>query len=145
MGRLVFPKGSRIYLDAAPIIYSVEKHLRYWPILESLWISAKNGDIILVTSELTLLEVLVKPVSVNNQPLIEAYESLLIGSDIDLFPISTSILREAENIRAAHNLKTPDAIHAATAINSECDHLVANDTGLRRLTRTDVVILDDLI
>ncbi len=129
MGRLAFPPGSRIYLDSAPIIYSVEKHLRYWPLLESLWASAQNGDIVLVTSELTLLEVLVKPVSLNNQPLIKAYESLLIGSDIDLVPISTSILREAVNIRAAHNLKTPDAIHAATAVKSECDHLVANDTG----------------
>ncbi|MBK9527482.1 MAG: PIN domain-containing protein [Acidobacteria bacterium] len=59
--------------------------------------------------------------------------------------MSTDILRAAAELRAKHNLKTPDAIHAATAITSGCQHLIANDNGFRRITTIDVIILDDLI
>ncbi len=66
MGQLTFPAGSRVYLDTAPIIYSVEKHLDYWPILEPLCIAAKTNEIKILTSELALLEVLVLPVRLSN-------------------------------------------------------------------------------
>ncbi len=56
-----------------------------------------------------------------------------------------SILRKAVQLRADLNLKTPDAIHAATATISGCDYLLTNDDGLRRLTQLKVTVLFDLI
>ncbi len=145
MGQLSFPAGTRVYLDTSPIIYSVEKHLDYWPILEPLWIAAKSSEIKVLSSELTLLEVLVLPFRLGNQPLIEAYEELLVNSDIELVPIGSSVLRTAARLRSSLNLKTPDAIHAATAAMSGCDHFVSNDTGFRRLTTIEVVVLSEFL
>ena len=113
MGQLTFPPSSKVYLDTAPIIYSVEKHADYWQILISLWQSVKLGEIEVVTSELTLLETLVQPIRQNNQILVSAYESLLTKTEIKLVPVTLDILRESADFRAAENLKTPDAIHAA--------------------------------
>ena len=59
---LSFSPGARIYLDTATVIYSVEKHTDYWPLLTDLWRSTRSNDITVVTSELTLLETLVQPV-----------------------------------------------------------------------------------
>lgn len=145
MGRLTFPAGSRVYLDAAPIIYSVEKNPDYWQSMQELWLSADAGEIGVVTSELSLLEVLVHPVREKNYDLIRDYENLLLTSDVQLVPVTTSILKSAADLRADLNLKTPDAIHAATALASECDHLVANDIGFRRLSAVQVTILGDLL
>lgn len=143
MGRLTFPYGATIYFDTAPIIYSVEKHIEYWPVMKALWVDSDASQFRLITSELTLLETLVQPVRDGKAELAMDYEVFL--SDFSLIPIATSILRTATELRAHLNLKTPDAIHAATALNSGCDYIIANDTAFRRLTNIEVVVLSDLI
>lgn len=145
MERLTFPRGSRVYLDTAPIIYSVEEHESYWSVLQPLWAFLKNGEIEVVTSELSMLETLVVPLRNEDADLITAYETLLTASQVELIPINTSVLRTAAELRAKQNLKTPDAIHASTASLSNCDLLISNDEGFRRLTTIDVIILSDLI
>lgn len=145
MGQLSFPLGARVYLDTSPIIYSVEKHADYWQILISLWQSLKAGEIEAVTSELTLLETLVQPIRQNNQVLISAYETLLIKTEIELSPITLDILRDSANLRAAENLKTPDAIHSATATAANCQYLLTNDAAFKRVQNMSVVILSELL
>lgn len=145
MGQLSFPLFSKVYLDTSPIIYSVEKHIDYWQLLTTLWQSLKQGEIEVFTSQLTLLETLVQPIKQNNQTLISAYESLLTITEINLLPITIDILRESANLRATKNLKTPDAIHAATAFSANCDYLITNDDGFKRLSNINVVILSELI
>jgi predicted nucleic acid-binding protein len=134
-----------VYLDTSPIIYSVEKHIDYWQLLSTLWQSLKAGEIEVYTSELTLLETLVQPFKQNNQTLISAYESLLTTTEINLLPISLDILRESAKLRAVQNLKTPDAIHAATAFSANCNYLITNDDGFKRVSNINIVILSDLI
>ena len=93
MGTLNLPAAGVVYLDTAPIIYSVEKNPDYEPLLRPLWAAAQTGQITLATSELTLLETLVGPLKNNNQSLAAAYERLLTGTGIWLLPIKPDILR----------------------------------------------------
>jgi predicted nucleic acid-binding protein len=92
-----------------------------------------------------LLETLVQPIRQNNQILISAYETLLTKTEIELYPITLDILRESANLRAAENLKTPDAIHAATARAANCQYLLTNDPAFKRVQNLDVVVLSDLL
>lgn len=141
----MFPPGSSVYFDTAPLIYTTEQHQDYASILEPAWEMAGRGEIKILTSQLTLLEVLVLPIRNADDELIETYKQVLSGSQIECRPISNAILLEAARLRATLNLKTPDAIHAATAIASNCDYLVANDNGFRRLTDINVITLADLV
>ena len=145
MGQLSFPPSARVYLDTAPFIYSVEKHVDYWSMLKGLWRSVQANDLAVVTSELTLLETLVQPIRENNQTLIEAYQTLLTKTEVVLFPITTEVLRASADLRALHNFKTPDAIHAATALTSGCGFLVTNDDVFRRLANIEVVLLGEFV
>lgn len=145
MGQLSFPPLAKVYLDTAPIIYSVEKHADFWQILIPLWNALKAKEIEVFTSQLTLLETLVQPIRQNNKSLIAAYESLLTKTDVKLEPISLAVLRQAADFRAANNLKTPDAIHASTAIAANCSYFVTNDNGFKRLSNFNVVVLNEII
>ena len=102
------------------------------------------GDVSAVTSELSFLEVLIHPVRDGDTDLVEAYETILAASDIQLVPISVDILRTAVRFRVNQNLKSPDAIHAATALHVSCSHFLSNDTTFRRLTNISTIILSDL-
>lgn len=50
-----------VYLDTAPLIYFIEGHSAYQGKLVRLFELADKGDLSLITSTITLLEVLVKP------------------------------------------------------------------------------------
>lgn len=144
MGQLSIPSGSLVYIDTAPVIYSVEKHTDYWDLLIPLWQAAKEGEIELFTSGLTLLEVLVQPLRQEKTGLVSAYEDLLTNTEIILQSITIEILRKAAGLRASENFKTPDAIHAASALASRCTHFVTNDPTFKRLSIINAVILRDL-
>jgi len=59
-------------------------------------------------------------------------------------PIDLSILETAASLRAAHRLKTPDAIHAATAIHSGAILFLTNDTDFRKVAGLNVAILGEI-
>ncbi|MGL5876051.1 MAG: type II toxin-antitoxin system VapC family toxin [Xenococcaceae cyanobacterium] len=145
MGQLVIPSGSKLYVDTAVLIYTLEENKDYFDLLEPLWLKFQAQEIELISSELILMEVLVLPLRSNNQSLVSDYEQLLLNSAMQLIPIDRAILRQAANLRASNNLKTPDAIHAATAISVNCDLFITNDKGFRNLSNLPYVILSEIL
>jgi len=145
MGSLILPSAGVIYLDTPPFIYTVEKHKDFYPLLEPLWIASGSGQIEVVSSALSLLETLVGPLKQNDPALAAMYEQTLTASDIRLVSITEDLLRQAARIRAQANLKTPDAIHAATALAAACVQFITNDPAFRRVTGLNVVVLSELI
>jgi predicted nucleic acid-binding protein len=141
MDKLNIPQGSRVYLDSSILIYTVELDLKFWKTLEILWRKFSEGDISLISSELIITEVLVKPLKTQNQQSIYNYNKLLFDSGIELIPITRSILMSATSLRAKHNLKTPDAIHAATSIDSNCHRFLTNDKGFNNIPRLPTLML----
>ncbi len=145
MGTMKLPTTGLVYLDTNPVIYSMEKHVDYWEMLRPLWAAAAANTLQLVASELLVLETLVGPMKANNEPLRRDYERLFASSDIRICPISSSVLRRASEIRASTSMKTPDAIHAATALVESCGHFLTNDGGFGRVPTLPVLLLRDCI
>jgi predicted nucleic acid-binding protein len=145
VGTINLPSSGVIYLDTAPIIYSVEKHHDYWVLMQPVWKAAQTKQIKIIVSELALLEMLVAPLKNQDIILTAAYEQLLTKTEVQGVPITIRILREAADLRSQFNLKTPDAIHAATALNHGCDLFVTNDPIFRRVPKLNVETLKDLI
>ena len=72
------------------------------------------------------------------------YERILLHSDLRMLPVTNEVLREAAKVRAAiPALRTPDAIHAATALLSSCALFITNDPGFRRVPGLPIALLDD--
>jgi hypothetical protein len=100
VGTLILPASGQVYLDANPIIYSVEKHPAFGPLLQPLWRAAQAKTIEVVSSDLVLLETLVGPLKTGNAALEKTYEQALLGTDMRLLPITHPILLEAARLRA---------------------------------------------
>jgi predicted nucleic acid-binding protein len=145
MGTLTLPPSGLVYLDANPIIYTVEKHPVYGLLLKPLWQAAQAGTIEVVSSELALMETLIGPFKSGDTALEKAYEQALLGTELRLLPLTQPILREAARLRATTRLKTPDALRAATTQQAGCVLFVTNDVGFRGVRGLPLVILDDLL
>ena len=61
MGSLTLPSTGPVYLDASGFIYSVERIDPYRTLLEPMWLQAQAGKFSIVSSDLVVLETLVKP------------------------------------------------------------------------------------
>jgi predicted nucleic acid-binding protein len=48
-------------------------------------------------------------------------------------------------LRAASNVATPDAIHAATAVTAHCDAFLTNDKGYLRVDNLRLQLLDRIL
>lgn len=146
MVTLTLPAFGSVYVDANTIVYRVEAVQPYVEVTRPLWDALDRGTQPVVTSELSLLEVLVKPIRERNALLQQLFEGTLYGTPgLSCAPITRQVLETAADLRASINIKTPDAIHAATALVSGCTQFVTNDPVFRRVPNLNAVILSDLI
>lgn len=118
-------------IDTALFIYFIEEHPRFLPLIEPVFAAADEGVRELVTSALTLLEVLVIPYRAGNSALAERYENLLTRSrGVRLVELTGDQLRGAAQLRAATGTKTPDALQLTAAMSAGCSAFLTNDRRL---------------
>lgn len=145
MGQLALPTGGLVCLDADAVIYSVEKISPYDNLLAPLWQAARSGELTVAGSELLLMETLVGPLRSGDQDLAGIFLRLLTTTEVRLLPISREILLQAAALRSSYGLRSPDAIHAATALVAGCDMFITNDRGLKRVPELPLTILDEIL
>jgi predicted nucleic acid-binding protein len=137
--------GKVIFLDTAPLIYFIEGHSKYEDQLLPLFEAADEGKIAFITSSITLVEVLVGPYKAGRSDVAAQYQQILLHSSaIEVIVLSNEIALRAAALRAAFQLRSPDAIQIATCIESEADFFLTNDLKLRHVTGINVLTLADL-
>ena len=129
----------------APFIYSVERIEPYRTLLDPVWRQAQSGQFTVVSSELVVLETLVKPLRDGNRALEGLFRSLLDSNEVRLVPATLALWELAAAIRAATRLKTPDSLHAAAVLHAGCNLFITNDSDFRRVLDLPVVVLKDLL
>jgi predicted nucleic acid-binding protein len=116
----------RVYLDTCCVIYLLEDVPGFSvPMRARL---AGNADAILCVSPLVRLEALIKPLNDGNRTLERDYEDFLAAQQ--WLSMGDTEFDRATRLRAAHRLKTPDALHLATAIRHACTEFWTNDDRL---------------
>jgi predicted nucleic acid-binding protein len=136
MGAAMTTETPRVYLDANVFIAAFEnpgsRSDHAWWIIEAI----ENGEIVGATSELTLAEVLVKPIELGDVQLVDGYERMIApGPGFEVLPVQRAVLLDAARLRARRaSLRLPDAIHVASARAMSCRFIVSNDS---RLTAID--------
>lgn len=146
MERLTLPGGGTVYLDSNSIIYTVERIEPYAELLDPLWHAAEARQFGLIGSVLVLLEALVKPLRAGDTLLLDVYRDLLLDSaEYRLVSLDDDIAERAAQLRAQHGLQTPDAIHAATALQQKVGLFVTNDAAFARVAELPVALLSEFI
>lgn len=124
--------GSVIYIDANAFILFGEAHSDLGLRLKSVFAAMAEGTLEIVTSDLTLAEVLVGPLKSKRPDLVSAYEKLLFPrKNFFRIPVTVRILKRSAELRASFNIKLPDAIHVATALETACTVFLTEDHRLQ--------------
>jgi predicted nucleic acid-binding protein len=133
-----------IAVDTAVFIYLLEEHPTFLPVVLPIFQAADRGEIEIVSSGITLLEVLVVPYRAGDLDLAERYEALLTRSrGVRLIGVDPVQLRTAAQLRAVHGVRTPDALQLAAALTTRCSALVTNDRRFPDVRGLPIVQLSD--
>jgi predicted nucleic acid-binding protein len=123
---------SRIFFDTNLFIYllgdSGERGAAVGDLVER--ISERRDE--MITSTLTLAEVLVKPLSAGDVAWADRYEKLLNTPGVSLISFDRPCARIYAQLRQDKTLKPADAIQLACAASVRCDLFITNDERLSR-------------
>jgi uncharacterized protein len=123
---------SRIFFDTNVFIYMFEglepNRTRMIEIRRRM---LERGDRI-VTSAMTLGEVLVKPTKLGQTSLIEQYDRV-IRTTCQVVSFDPQVAWRYASLRSTHNLRNADAIQLACAAHCGVDLFLTNDLQLHRL------------
>lgn len=137
MGRLIpasLPVGTVVALDTVALIYFLERHRLHYATARELFLRMEAGEIAGVMSTLVLCELLVPAYRVGDTERVRTVTRLLMDfPNLSIVPLSSEISVEAARLRAQHGLRTPDAIHSATALARNAAGIVTNDQHLSRV------------
>jgi predicted nucleic acid-binding protein len=121
-------KPGPVAIGTQIFIYFIEEDGRFLPLVKPLFEAIDHGDLVGVSSGLSLMEVLVVPYRSGNSALAEQYEALLThGRALRFIEIDRRLLKAAAQLRATFKLKPPDAIQVAAALVSGCNSFLTND------------------
>lgn len=123
---------KRIFFDTNLFIYMFEGQEPYRSrMLEIRKRMLERGDRI-VTSAMTLGEVLVKPTKMGQTSLIEQYDKA-IRSTSEVLSFDVQVAWRYASLRATHTLRSADAIQLACAAHAGVDLFITNDLQLHKL------------
>jgi predicted nucleic acid-binding protein len=138
-------RHSRIALDTSIFIYYLEDFPRYLNLAKEVfdWIGGPGHSTI--TSTVTMAELLVKPYRDEPVHADAIYGTFASHPRIEWIAPDLLIAQTAAEIRAAHRLKIPDALQAATAVHAGASGLIANDAVFRRVPAFETLPFEELL
>jgi predicted nucleic acid-binding protein len=129
------PRPIPLYgVDTMLFVYHFEGNEEYGPAARRILATAEAGRCRLVTSILSLMETLVVPKRHRATRLCRMYRDFFQSfPNLEIRPIDAPIVEIASDLRAVHTLRTPDALHMATALATRAEGFLTEDRRLRDL------------
>ncbi len=130
-----------IYLDANVVIRLIEGDPVARAPLEARLTPYRGVAGSLLTSRLTRLECRVKPLRDGDAALLGLYDAFFAGPEVAVLELTAAVVEKATDIRAVLKIKTPDALHLATAAVSGASAVITGDRDLARYSEVLVEVL----
>lgn len=138
------PPGALVGIDTSPFIYHLEASPGREDVVRGFFASLARGSVRGVTSVVTLLELLVRPLQLAHADAARDFESFLYEyPNLVVLDIDRSIARRAAEIRARYRLAAADSLQVAAAMEAGAVAFLTNDRALRRVQELQTLIVDD--
>jgi len=128
------------FLDASAVIYAVEGTAAWAEALKqqlrqlAMADPASAGGLQLAISRLSWLECRVGPLRRRDAEALARFDAFFLHPDLEWVELSPAVVERATLQRAEHNLRTPDALQAASCLQLGADAvMVTGDAGFQRV------------
>lgn len=135
-----------IGLDPQIFIYHFENNPIFRPLTMNLFKLMEEGEIIGVTSIISILEIIVRPKEKKDMHLVNEYKFLLnTFPNLVVGKIDEDVIDLAASLKAIYSLDTTLAIQLATAKLYDAHCFITNNQDLRQIQEIKVIITSDIL
>ena len=120
----------KFFWDTNLFIYLIERHPEFSPKVVRLYRDHVAKGASVVTSTLTLGELIAQPLRRGREDMAQRYTELLTAGRTELVDFTRTAAEHYARIRAATSVRQPDAIQLACAVVAEAATFVTNDKRL---------------
>lgn len=128
-------QGQRVYFDTNILIYVLENTPGYAEVCLPFFCAVADGDLIGCTGEMSLAELLVQPMRINDMVSMTKIRALFDEEYFEVFAHHRKSLELAAHVRATQGLRMIDAIHLTAAIDGNCKFMLTHDQQMKRQAR----------
>lgn len=144
--RTFLKRHRRLAIDTSIFIYQLEADTRYLAHTDEIFEWIEKPGHTAVTSAITMTELLVQPYRDKDESRADQFFGLLTTyPNLEWIPSDLEVADVAARIRAAHRLRTPDALQAASAIRTKATGLITNDAIFSRVPHFETLVLEQLL
>ncbi len=133
-----------LFFDACTIIYLIEsKEPFYSKVQKTLHhLGDTYPDISITMSRLSILECLVHPLRNQDDAAVEQYRTFFTKQDLHIIELAPEVVEKALWLRARYNLRTPDALQAASALELPGEFIfLTGDKSFKKVPELNVELL----
>lgn len=123
---------SKVFFDTNVFVYLFEDYEPFSSMVDATWRRMIQRRDQLITSAMTLGELLVKPSKLGQASLVQEYDRI-IRSRAQVLNFDVSVAWRYASLRATHKLRNADAIQLACASHFGVDLFITNDKELHKL------------
>ena len=136
---------NRVAIDSSVFIYYAEAHPRFGPPAREIFVLCETGKKKIFASTLAITEILT---GYRKKKEIEAEDifwkiARVLSPNLVFLPATVAVADTAADLRVRYNLRTPDALHLASAIQAEAGCFITNDRKLKAVKEIPVLLLSE--
>lgn len=133
-----------LFLDACVIIYWVESNEPFYSRLITTLqnLHTQYPQAVFAASRLSCLECRIKPLREKESFLLNLYNQFFTANNLNLIELDAQVIETATHLRVQYNLRTPDALQAASALSivgEKC--LITGDIKFKDIQELSVLCL----
>lgn len=137
--------AKKLCIDTNIFIFSLQHHPTFGLASKNVFDDAQTRGQAIITSVLTLSEILVFPQKKHDAKQVRRYSDFFSSAKgIRLIDVDVQVAREASAIRACYGLRLPDSLQLATAVVEKANIFLTNDKKLKQVKEVPVILLSDL-
>lgn len=134
--------AKKIGIDTSVWIYALEEHPKFASLATEVLARIESGKLMACFSAIGMIELLTGPKLLGEKEIAVKYRQLLASfPNLQIVGLNENIVDIASSLRAKYGVRTPDAIHLATAIDFGATSFTTNDKTLVKVREIKVKVL----
>lgn len=134
--------GQIIGIDSGIFMYVWDDNPEFYNASAKILGLVEQGHCEGIFAQIGLIEILTGPKKEGLYSLAMSYKNKLLNfPNLSINSLNENIITIASDMRAKYNLKTPDAIHIATAIDAGASKFYTNDKSLKKVKEIKIQTL----
>jgi predicted nucleic acid-binding protein len=121
---------ASVFWDTNLFIYLLEDNPQFGAAVQDLRRRMLRRRDHLLTSTMTVGEILVKPLAANSSAIADSYREMFLGPQITVAPFDFAAAEAYARIRQDRSIRPADAIQLACASSAKVDLFITNDDRL---------------